>query len=145
MKKVTLTKRVYMEKYYLKILTHKLKKSVLTPLFLVFIFTIEPSLASTLNKCDAQAKLPKHLSHIRFNGEGDNGCNNPIVIENAKNTSEGIAAEKIWIKTCYPSTRVISKALSQSGNKVYEVVEAAQKDNTTKQLCFDITGFFGSW
>ena len=134
-----------MEKYCLEI-THRRKSFVITQLFLVLVFTIEPSIADTLNnQCDAQAKLPRHLSHIRFKGEGDNGCNNPIVIENAKNMSEGIAAEKIWIRTCYPSTRVITKALSQSGNKTYEVVEVSQIDNTSKRFCFDITGFFGSW
>lgn len=140
-----LMKRVYMEKYYHNILKNKLKNPIVTLLLLIFVSITESSVASTLNQCDAQAKLPKHLSHITFKGNGDIGCNNPIIIENAKNTAEGIAAEKIWIKTCYPSSRIIVKVLSHRENKIYEIIEVTQTDNTSKQVCFDITKFFGSW
>lgn len=138
-------KRVYMEKYYRKVFNLGARRFRLTTLLLVLFSFVEFSVADALDRCDAQSKLPKHLSHIRFKGASAEGCEHPVVIEHAKSTAEGIAAENVWISACYPSAHIKTKAVTRSGKKVLEVIEIEAKDNTTKQLCFDITNFFGSW
>jgi hypothetical protein len=114
-------------------------------LFLVLLLIVGASAAGAPNKCDVHANLPKWLSHITFKGGHGEGCKHSVVIENAKNTGEGVAAEKVWIKTCYASAHIKTKAVSHKEGKVYEVVEITTENNLTKQLCFDITKFFGSW
>ena len=138
-------KRVYMGKSYHKALTVIPMHSTTIILCLALFFITDSSATGASNTCNAYANLPKWLSHITFTGGYGEGCHQAVVIENAKNTAEGVAAEKNWIKTCYPSAQIKTKAVSHKDGKVYEVVELTTGNNLTKQLCFDITKFFGSW
>lgn len=110
-----------------------------------FFCSIALGVADTEDRCNAQSKLPRSLSHIAFEGGGGEGCASAISIKQAKSTAEGIAAEKVWMGACYPSARIKTKAISHSGDTIYEVIEIGLEDGTTKRICFDITGFFGSW
>lgn len=101
--------------------------------------------ADAQNQCDAHSKLPKHLSHILFKGADGESCDQPVIIEKARNTAEGVAAEKAWMSACQPSARTRAKAITHKEDKVYEVVEISLEDNTVRRVCFDITGFFGTW
>src|SRR5882724_2414755 len=40
------------------------------------------------------ASLPADLAHIVFSGASGRDCDHPVKIENARNTGEGMAAEK---------------------------------------------------
>src|SRR5688572_18301801 len=138
-------KRAYMGRYYHKTSTVTPMQSTIIILSLALLSIVGSYVAGASNKCDVRANLPKRLSHITFKGGYGEGCNQAVVIENTKNTEEGVAAEKIWITTCYPSAQIKTKAVSHKDGKVYEVVELTTENNLTKQLCFDITKFFGSW
>jgi hypothetical protein len=138
-------KKVYMGRYYPKVSTVTPVQLTIIILSLALIAMVGADIAGASNKCDGRANLPKRLSHITFTGGYGEGCTQAVVIENAKNTEEGVAAEKNWIKTCYPSAQIKTKAVSHKDGKVYEVVELTTANNLTKQLCFDITQFFGSW
>ena len=114
-------------------------------LFVLLLYVAGSSASAAPTKCDVHANLPKSLSHITFKGGQGEGCEDAVVIENAKSTVEGVAAEKVWIKTCYPSAHIKTNAVGHKEGRAYDVVEITTENNLTKQLCFDITKFFGSW
>jgi hypothetical protein len=139
-------KRVYMEKCYLKKhSTNRIWLFTIVVSLLIFFWSVHLCVADTKNQCNARSKLPKHLSHITFNGGNGNGYEQSIVIEHARNTGEGIAAEKVWVKACYPSARIKTRIISHRDNKIYEVIEIKSANNTIRKVFFDITGFFGTW
>jgi hypothetical protein len=145
MKRVTLTKGVYMAKYYLENPITAEKVSITLGLFTLLVLMIVPSSACNLDKHDLHVSLPNWLAHIKFEGADGQKCSNSVIVENAKNTEEGVAAEKVWISKCYPDAHVKAKAISQNDGKIYEVVEIETHDSVIKQICFDVTKFFGSW
>lgn len=92
-----------------------------------------------------QPLLPKNLSHIKFTDGDGSSCQNAIVITQAANTSEGVAAEKAWITWKYPSAKITGQAVSSAKNKTFDTLEIKTVNGETKTLCFDITDFFGQW
>jgi hypothetical protein len=87
--------------------------------------------------------LPPDLAHIVFSGGDGSSCQKAVVIEHAKNTAEGLAAEKAWLAARYPQARIAIKAQSGEKNRYYETVELQPKAGEKVRVCFDITGFFG--
>ena len=134
-----------MAKYYPEDPIIARKSSITLVLFTLLVLMVVPSDACNLDEHDLHASLPKWLSHITFKGGDGQKCSNSVIIENAKNTGEGVAAEKVWISTCYPSAHVKAKAISYGDDKIYEVVEIETHKSVIKQICFDVTKFFGSW
>jgi hypothetical protein len=87
--------------------------------------------------------LPPDLAHIAFSGGDGSSCQKAVVIEHARNTAEGLAAEKAWLAAYYPQARIAVKAQSGEKNRYYETVELQPKAGAKVRVCFDITGFFG--
>jgi hypothetical protein len=90
-------------------------------------------------------QLPPHLSHIVFKGGDGKTCENAILIENAKNTTEGVSAEKAWLKANYPGSQSIEHAVGKQDGKMVEAFKLKTKEGNTINICFDVTSFFGIW
>lgn len=89
--------------------------------------------------------LPEKLSHVSFAGADGSICKKAVVVENAANNFEGIAAEKAWIAWKYPGSKVKGQAVSGAGNKTFDTLEIETAGGESKTVCFDITDFFGQW
>lgn len=87
----------------------------------------------------------KNLSHIKFSGGDGSSCQKAIVITQAANNSEGVAAEKAWIARNYPNAKIKGQALSSAKNKTFDTLEIKKANGEVETLCFDITDFFGQW
>ena len=84
------------------------------------------------------------LSHIAFSGGDGKDCDNAVVIEHAKNTAEGTAAERAWLSAVYPDGNLRTTALVQRNKKSFELIEIATRESVIR-VCFDISDFFGKW
>lgn len=93
----------------------------------------------------AQPRLPKKLSHISFSGADGSSCEKAVVVKNAANHFEGIAAEKAWIAWRYPDSKLKGQAVSGVGNKTFDTLEIEIANGGSETICFDITDFFGHW
>jgi len=93
----------------------------------------------------AQPRLPKKLSHISFSGADGSSCEKAVVVKNAANHFEGIAAEKAWIAWKYPDSKLKGQAVSGAGNKTFDTLEIEIANGGSETICFDITDFFGLW
>jgi len=123
-----------------------IKNGLIAVFVAVFVLSCTISVACEDNRFDAAAiKLPSEISHITFLSRKSESCDNLVVIEHAKNSGEGLAAEKHWIKKNYPSARIVTKALSREKGRIYEIVKIRIDNERTETLCFDVTGFFGVW
>lgn len=100
---------------------------------------------STQKKKNNTLQLPSHLSHILFKGGDGRNCENAIKIENARNTAEGVEAEKVWIEANYPGSQRIEHAIAKQDGKIVEAFKLKTKDGDTINICFDVTSFFGNW
>ena len=89
--------------------------------------------------------LPEKLSHVSFAGSDGTSCKKAVVVENAANNFEGIAAEKAWIAWKYRGSKVKGQAVSGAGNKTFDTLEIETAGGESKTVCFDITDFFGQW
>lgn len=116
----------------------------LTPLLLFMVVGVASSWAGeTANP--ARPVLPKNLSHVSFVGADGSSCKKAVVVKNAANNVEGVAAEKAWIAWNYPDAKVKGQAVSGAGNKTFDTLEIETADGESKTICFDITDFFGQW
>lgn len=116
----------------------------LTPLLLFLVVGVASSWAGeTANP--TRPVLPKNLNHVSFVGADGSSCKKAVVVKNAANNVEGVAAEKAWIAWNYPDAKVKGQAVSGAGNKTFDTLEIETADGESKTICFDITDFFGQW
>jgi len=92
-----------------------------------------------------QPTLPDHLAHISYSGGAGSSCDSAIVIRDAKDTGEGIAAENVWIRWKFPGAQKAGQSLHHQNGRSYDVIELSTPDGSDLELCFDITAFFGKW
>jgi hypothetical protein len=91
------------------------------------------------------AGLPPELAHVAFSGGDGSNCERAIVIQHAKNTAEGLAAERHWLAKNFPHSKIAVKAQRRDNDKFFEVVELRSENGDAATVCFDVTGFFGEW
>ncbi|HRD64613.1 MAG TPA: hypothetical protein PKY50_00490 [Candidatus Competibacter sp.] len=116
----------------------------LTPLLLILVVGITAAWAGDRINSDRQI-LPENLSHVSFAGADGSSCEKAVVIRNAANNGEGVAAEKAWVTWKYPNAKLKGQAVSGAGNKTFDTLEIETADGEPKTVCFDITDFFGQW
>ncbi len=79
---------------------------------------------------------------IRYAGGDGSSLARAIVIEGAAGEADGVQSEYDWIAMNLPGWKPASQALLQNGGRVYDLL-TLHKSGATRQVCFDITGFFG--
>ena len=89
--------------------------------------------------------LPDKLRHISFVGVDGSSCKKAVVIRNAANNMEGIAAEKVWVAWKYPNAKIKGQGVNGIGNRTFDRLDIETASGESKTICFDITDFFGQW
>jgi hypothetical protein len=97
------------------------------------------------NEKTGTVRLPPHLSHIVYGGGDGRSCENAIKIQNARNTAEGIEAEKVWIAANFPGSQRSEHAIAKQDGKMVEAFKLKTGDGNIINICFDVTSFFGNW
>ena len=116
----------------------------LISLLLILVVGVASSWAGETSN-PARPILPKDLSHVSFVGADGSSCKKAVVIKNAANNVEGVAAEKAWIAWKYPNAKFKGQAVSGAENKTFDMLEIETAGGEPKTVCFDITDFFGRW
>jgi hypothetical protein len=85
-------------------------------------------------------------SYSQHSGED---IDHAIIIDNAKNTSEGIEAEYIYLARQYGQRgrdwQLKLQRLMHHEGKHYDLMHIVLRDGSEKQIYFDITAFFGKF
>jgi len=62
-----------------------------------------------------------------------------------KTETTGVHAEYEWLKKNYPGYTMIKQSLINKGRKPYDILKIKTKDGEEKEICFDISNFFGKF
>src|ERR1700759_2124662 len=76
-------------------------------------------------------------------GENDGSSYEKAVVMHEKNETDGVHAEYAWLRKTYPGYTFIKQSLLMHAGKSYDMLEIKTKDGETKDVYFDISGFFG--
>jgi hypothetical protein len=119
----------------LKIWTLAAARFPLAVTFLVGVATADP--------IPAPPMLPTPEPHIQFGGGDGADCGRAVVIAGARHESEGVRAERWWVYSKNPGSRITSHSVSQNDGKDLETIQILTADGASRAICFDITSFFG--
>ena len=89
--------------------------------------------------------LPDELSHIRFAGGNGISLDQAVIVLNAENTKQGVAAENYWMKWKYEGSKKLEQQLSTVEERQYDVVAIELESGAQVEIWFDITEFYGKW
>lgn len=81
-------------------------------------------------------------AHIRYAGGDGSSLAKAIVIKGAHGESDGIQSEYDWIAVKLPGWKPVSQALLEDGGRYYDLL-TLRKSGATREVYFDITGYFG--
>jgi len=95
-------------------------------------------LALTVACARPEPPLPAEL----YTGGDGTSCDQAVVI-NTRDHRRGIHAERDWLQRQQPGSRLRLQALHKGGSKWYDVLSCGTADGQTRQVCFDITAFYG--
>lgn len=92
--------------------------------------------------------LNPDLSHIKYSGGNGSSYADAIVIENAKNSNEGIASEYAYLNNIYGARNInwnfLRQELDNNNGKKYDILTILRiQVQDTISVCFDITNFYG--
>jgi hypothetical protein len=76
-------------------------------------------------------------------GENDGSSFEKAIVMHEKNETDGVHAEYAWLRKTYPGYTFIKQSLLMHNSKSYDMLEIKTKDGATKDVYFDISGFFG--
>jgi hypothetical protein len=91
----------------------------------------------------APQALPTPAPHIRFGGGDGTDCAHAVVITGARHETEGVRAERWWVFSKNPDSRIASQSVSEKDGRALETIEVLTSDGKSQTICFDITAFFG--
>jgi hypothetical protein len=66
-----------------------------------------------------------------------------IVLEDATNTYDGIAAESAYIRKHHPGWRPMQQSLVEHEGRHYDLIDLIGPNGETRTIYFDITDWFG--
>jgi len=84
------------------------------------------------------------IGKLVFEGDGSS-IEKAVVVKNAKNEMEGVAAESKWVRKVHPTWMKGNQALLSVKGKDYDRIEYRTPDGKTETIFFDITEFFGKF
>jgi hypothetical protein len=87
--------------------------------------------------------LPTPEPHIAFSGGDGSSCGKAVLITGASHEKEGIRAQRWWIFTKNVGAKVVDQTVSSDKGRDFETFKITTAEGTPKEVCFDITSFFG--
>lgn len=91
----------------------------------------------------APPTLPAPAPHVWFGGGDGTDCARAVVIGGAGHEFEGVRAERWWVYSKNPGSRIASQSVSESDGRALETIHILTADGRSRTICFDITSFFG--
>jgi hypothetical protein len=91
----------------------------------------------------APPTLPAPAPHVWFGGGDGTDCARAVVIGGAGHEFEGVRAERWWVYSKNPGSRIASQSVSESDGRALETIHILSADGRSRTICFDITSFFG--
>ncbi|HEY4301036.1 MAG TPA: hypothetical protein VGM73_09195 [Candidatus Didemnitutus sp.] len=76
-------------------------------------------------------------------GDRDGSSFDAAIVITAADEGAGVKAEYVWIRQHIPGGRPAGQFLLQNGSKSYDLIKVALADGSTRDVYFDISGFFG--
>ncbi len=104
----------------------------------------ETNTVAAATSTNAVPVLVVKIGKLVFEGNGSS-IENAVVVKNAKDEMEGVAAESKWVKKVHPKWIKGNQALLRVKEKDYDRIEYKTPDGKTETLFFDITEFFGKY
>ena len=120
-------------------------KTLTTMLASVLIAAFAFAGTNTQSETSAKAPAPLKIGHLIFKGGNGLSIEQAVIIKNAKNESEGVRAERLWIRKIHPGWRKGRQALLSKKGKQYDRIEYKTPNGETKTIFFDISDFFGKF
>ena len=99
-----------------------------------------PALADPM---PAPPKLTEPAPGVRFDGGDGSSCSSAVVITGAEHERDGTRAERWWIWTKNPDAKIESQAVDSQRGKDLETFVLLLPGGARKNVCFDITSFYG--
>ncbi len=87
--------------------------------------------------------LPTPQPYIGFAGGDGSRCDQAVVITGANHETEGIRAQRWWVFSKHVGSKVLGQSVSSANGRDLEIFDIILADGTRKQICFDITSFYG--
>jgi hypothetical protein len=87
--------------------------------------------------------LPTPEPHIQFGGGDGADCERAVIIVGARHETEGVRAERWWVYSKNPGSRIAMQSVSQRDGKALETIHILTADGASQAICFDVTSFFG--
>lgn len=108
--------------------------------YLLFVFVVIAVCGDARHEAVAKqthstASAPK----IAYSGGDGSSMDQAVVIENAKDETDGEEAEYAWVRKKFPGFKFKSKGLVKRGDKKYDHVFGTKADGTDADFYFDIT------
>jgi hypothetical protein len=77
-----------------------------------------------------------------FHGGDGSNCEHAIIIRDAANEREGVAAEYRYLEERHPGWILKGQSLVRSGDRSYDLLEFATVEGTARRACFQISEFY---
>jgi len=90
----------------------------------------------------APPMLPTPQPYIGFAGDGSS-CAKAVVITGANHETEGVRAQRWWVFSKNPGAKILGQTTSSANDRDFETIDIILADGKRKQICFDITSFYG--
>lgn len=90
------------------------------------------------------APVPLRIGHIIFDGGDGSSMESAVIIRNAANESEGVAAESQWMRKVHPGWVKGTQGLFQKNGRHYDRIDYTNRGEKLT-IYFDITDFFGKF
>ena len=89
----------------------------------------------------ASCSTSKNLSSVSCDGSSYDRA----IIITAKNESDGVHAEYVWLDEHYPGCQHGEQSLNFHNKIAYDILDITTANGTKKSVYFDISGFFGKF
>jgi hypothetical protein len=93
----------------------------------------------------AAAPAPADLGNVRFSGGDGADCADRVVVLGARNSFEGVEAERIWLMRRFPGFTRERQALFECDGKPADRITIRTPDGKTRDVVFDISDFYGKY
>src|SRR5262245_16578562 len=91
--------------------------------------------AASADPVPAPQVLPTPAPHIRFGGGDGTDCAHAVVITGADHETEGVRAERWWVYSKNPDSRIASQSVSEMDGKALETIEVVTSDGKSRTIC----------
>lgn len=122
------------------------RSNSMKPLLPILSIALCSGICAVVQAADAELpqRLEKREARARITYEGGDGSSfeKAVVIVGAKNSMDGVPAERKWLEKKYRGYEKLKQALMEHEGKFFDVITIKTKKGREVIVYFDISGFF---